>query len=204
MWGLALKIRTALVTSWTLKVAQTLQIIRVCNRLSNQWRIVALWLATGSANTYELCMWFQALQNKQWWAFTIRTDWMTMDFANCDGKLWWALGKSQPSYLCIPKENLCLNVLASRIPIPSFPGPTTGSLSIYLLVLGGGESAEWRIQQRSEARGHMRLCHHSQDFKKLNHPRSQIGVCICGDKFVLSVACCKVKVSVLHQKLSGC
>lgn len=138
MRGLALKIRTALVTSWTLKVAQTLQIIRVCNRLSNQWRIVALWLATGSANTYELCMWFQALQNKQWWAFTIRTDWMTMDFANCDGKLWWALGKSQPSYLCTPKENLCLNVLASRIPIPSFPGPTTGSLSIYLLVLGGG------------------------------------------------------------------
>lgn len=87
MQGLALKIRTALVTSWTLKVAQTLQIIRVCNRLSNQWWVVALWLATGSANTYELCMWFQALQNKQWWAFTIRTDWMTMDFANCDG-LW--------------------------------------------------------------------------------------------------------------------
>lgn len=133
MRGLALKIRTALVTSWTLKVAANYQSLQ---QTKQSVMSCALWLATGSANTYELCMWFQALQNKQWWAFTVRTDWMTMDFANCDGKLWWALGKSQPSYLCTPKENLCLNVLASRIPIPSFPGPTTGSLSIYLLVLG--------------------------------------------------------------------
>lgn len=142
MRGLALKIRTALVTSWTLKTATDSANYQSLRQSRESVMSCALWLAIGSANTYELCIWFQALQSKQWWAFAIRTDWMTTGFANCDGKLWWALEKSQPSYLCVPKENLYLNVLAIRIPISSFPGPTRGSLSIYLLVcvcVGGSE-----------------------------------------------------------------
>lgn len=162
----------------------------------------ALWLAIVSANTYELCIWFQALQSKQWWAFAIRTDWMTMGFANCDGKLWWALEKSQPSYLCVPKENLYFNVLASRIPIPSFLGPTRGPLSIYLLVLGVGRLSG--VYNRGMGQEDIWGCVTTPKAEKKNHPSSQTGACVCGEKFVLSMACCKVKVSILHQKLLGC
>ena len=92
------------------------------------------------------------------------------------------------------REKLCLSVRASKA--PSLPSPCCHRPFVQLRTgvgdLGG-------VGQES-----LRLCRHSQGFEKMKLPSSQIGACVCDDKFVLSPAIRKVEGVFLHQKLSEC